>query len=477
MLDFRVLSRAGLTICLLGIAACGSVEKRAKESLEKGDYANAVELYEKAAKDDPKDPEIMAGMKTARAKLVEQRLVQVRKARQGGNGAQALDLLVDTLAMQARWKMPAMNNAAFTQEEEMGHAVQTASGLASEAIRAGHPLLAEWRLNRYETVFQGRGRAAHEKLLVATREAGRKGCDAALKKDLKAHPWYGTHVARVCNHWKAGASLAGKLGDPAAQLYKNMEVDAVQAATVPPETVSYAREALGAALRRTAWYDPKGTRVLKLALSGRYSRDDDRVQVAMQHEYQEQESYVEEVDVRKSRQIPRQVTQNNVTKTVYDTQYYTVREPQQKTRSITKQFPYGAWKLARRLDLAMSVSGEAEGRALAAQLEDKLDEDDHEHSLSVPKIGLKPHKARLTEPGPWLRARVDRLSAELDAKLGSAWADLYCLGAANGGEEAEADSVMRCLRQKQAKVPAFADQWFRNHTGLPAADALAILSQ
>ncbi|HTL12024.1 MAG TPA: hypothetical protein VL588_06030 [Bdellovibrionota bacterium] len=473
----------------LSIAGCGSIAKRAGEAMEKGDYGTAVALYEQAVARDPKDTEAQAGLKQARAKYMDQRLLQVRKARLGGNAQEALDLLAETLDQQERWKMPAMGNASFTQEEEMGYAVKSAQGLVAESVKAGQPLRGEWLLRRYEKIFQGKNRAAFDQLQASTQDRGRKDCQGYLKMDLKTHPWFALYALQVCQHWHGPAVAQGKAGDPAAQLFRAVELDTKTAQGVPDETISYAKEKLGDALRRTAWYDPKGGAVLRLSLAGHYTRDDDKVQVDLQHKYTEYETVTQMVDVRKSRVVYRDQTvqeiipgthaYRTVVKSQPVTEYYTEQQPQQVKKPIDRIYSYGGWKLARHLNLGLSLATEAEGRAINAQVEDKSDQEDTESTLSKPEIGLKPHRANLADPAPWLRTRMERLASELESKLGRAWSDLYCVGSASGsdrGPEAAGDTVMHCLRQKQPQPPAFADQWFRSETGLSAIDAQSLLA-
>jgi alkyl sulfatase BDS1-like metallo-beta-lactamase superfamily hydrolase len=72
----------GFCVLAVSMSACTSMSKRAKESLEAGDHEKAAELYEKVVARDPGDKEAVSGLKQARAGVIEQRLLFVRKARQ-----------------------------------------------------------------------------------------------------------------------------------------------------------------------------------------------------------------------------------------------------------------------------------------------------------------------------------------------------------------------------------------------------------
>src|SRR5687768_2474404 len=107
-----------LLVLLLVLAACSTARKRARELLEQGHYEQAVKSYETLLASNPGDAEVAAGLTQAKHGVLGQKLIEVRKLRQSGSPGAALELLLQTLELQARWKLAPPGAAAFTQDEE-----------------------------------------------------------------------------------------------------------------------------------------------------------------------------------------------------------------------------------------------------------------------------------------------------------------------------------------------------------------------
>src|SRR5690606_16155492 len=116
----------------------------------------------------------IAGLKKARAGLIEQRLILVRKARQTRQDERALEELLELLELERKWKMAPPAQSAFTQEEEMGFAVSTASSKLENGLKDGKPLAMEAVLERYAPIFQGKNEARLKAFDRRVKDAGRE---------------------------------------------------------------------------------------------------------------------------------------------------------------------------------------------------------------------------------------------------------------------------------------------------------------
>jgi hypothetical protein len=85
------------------LSGCSSDEKRAAEMMENGAFDEAESTYANIVSHDPKNAEAQAGLRSARIKILDTRLITVRKTRMAG-GATALSL-IDIITLENRWAL------------------------------------------------------------------------------------------------------------------------------------------------------------------------------------------------------------------------------------------------------------------------------------------------------------------------------------------------------------------------------------
>lgn len=107
-----------LTLCL---SACTSLVEKGDKLYQQGLYSEAAELYEQALLEDAEDVKAKQGLATARNKIIDRGLIEVRMLRLAGNSTGAAQKLETILRNQSKWRLEVFGAQAATQNEELAH--------------------------------------------------------------------------------------------------------------------------------------------------------------------------------------------------------------------------------------------------------------------------------------------------------------------------------------------------------------------
>jgi hypothetical protein len=475
-----------ITVLALTVASgCSSAEKKAAELMENGNYTDAEIAYENILRDEPDNAEAKAALPKVRVKVIESRLISIRKERMGG--ATTADALVDTLKEENRWQTQPTGPAAFTQREELDFATDVLLKEFRNPRFSKFPLRREYQLRQYESLFQVSHLSEYKKLQAQTQSDGRTMC-AEYSRQLKPNLIYvSIFTKKFCNFWKANSIFKIENKFLNKQLYS--EVMATSNITgFPPQAQHDILTRLNTNLKATPWYSASGDQKLNLSLTGNWSSDLQRNTTQLIHHYQVQESYVDTESVMKTRQVPYTQTNyvydsltqtsNPVTTTQYRNETYWEQEPVTRTRSVDKTYPYGGWQLHQALKLTLDGSGSIMGHPLQLAVNDESVTEDTESDASDAGIGLYPKKPTLIpNPNQWLESHEQLLSEQLQEKASSAWADLFCSEGTIDTYAISGDRVHRCLRLESASAhpQKFVEEWHQKFLGLSTAETSDLL--
>jgi hypothetical protein len=479
-----------ISVLLVFISSCSTTSKRAKSALESENYDEAIDLYGQILADDVSNTDATAGLHAAQQGFLGKKLIQTRMARLAENWPDSLSLLSLAITKEKAWKTAPSGNVAFTQEEETGYAIGYTRRFVSATVQAHHPLAAEDFFSAYKVIFDDRNDDSIQASKNEIQTGGTAECKSLRKMRGAKTPHFDLMVSQFCLHYGLSEDNQ-KLLDNSEKSVRTTLIAAIQLNFAKNSFADVAQTQLQDALRgsfqRTAWYDPKGSQLLVLNVSGSFSENHTKNPVVLEQDYQEAEQYVEQVSVTKTRDVSYMDTQTTIdpltgqpqTSTVPRVRQETYQdwEPQERTRYITKSYRYPAWKHEQALSLTTEMTGSLADAPLQFSLTDAAHADGIEHDENQPSMGLSPSRPKLLDPNQWEKDEFLKLAPQLATRASALWRDHFC-GDFTGKSSAETgEKVLLCLRQSDQPMPAAADQWASNEFGIKAIRIQEVLGR
>ena len=464
-------------LAIMALSACGSAAKRAQEAMEQGNYQQAAQAYERILSRNASDADARAGLTEARYRILDQRLIEIRKARLGGNADEAARLLLETIQWERAWNQQPRGAAVATQQEETQYAANHVLGVLKQSVSQSKPLVAERALQKYALLLQDTRSAELTSLKERNRKAGREDCKRLARENYKEHPYAVDLLKTYCAFWGEPIALAPSEKVRTQNLIRELKLTGT-VQQLPAEISTELATTLAHSLKQSPWYSPEGGATLNLNLSGEFAFDQNRIAIQQVHTYSETEKYVAYEDTLKSRQVPYESVETvvnpqtgqteRVTRVRYRTETYTEKTPVERHRPVQKSYPYGAWKVLQEMRLRLAAEGALSGHPIRLALSDQSKSEDTAHEIDQPSIGLRPKSAQLPDRLSWLKPKNDQLGRSLAAELSSLWSELYCGDVPSNSFAAAADRVRQCLRlpSMASAPPAPINGWYERTFGL-----------
>jgi hypothetical protein len=434
-------------------------------------YEEAIAVYEGILRGEPGDTEAIVGLKDAKQKFFDKRLIQVRKAREGGSPMQAMDLLMGVFQKQKEWNFYPTGKVGLTQDDEVEEAFRYVTHEGEVALVNDHPLKAELLARTYGPIYQGKYPNGYEQLRRRNKEGGKKSCDKLQTENFKDRPYLADFLREYCEYWGVTLKKATGMDQEAQGLF--VRVSAAPTVTgLPAEMNPILGQSLQAALERTAWFDARGRKTIPLAVTGTYNQLQNRTLVQLSQEYTVQEPYTDYEDVPHTRRVPYEDANHQ---TQYRNETYYEREPVTRFRPAIHTYPYEAAKHFQHFSWAVKGEGSFGDQSVLFDRSENLDHECIQHDLDLPNIGLKPRPLDLIDPFAWMKGEASLFGAQFQQKAGALWVALYC---SDTGVTSFADTgnrVQRCLRQPQTQPPAFAMNWYDRYIGVTPEQAGILL--
>jgi hypothetical protein len=467
------------------VVACSSAHKRAEKLMKAESYEEAMKLYEGILNGDPSDEKAQIGLRKAREKVIDRKLIQVRKTRMGGNVEGSLNMLKQVIDWEDKWSFFPGGAVAFTQKEEMEFATRYLNKNIERAVKKNLPLRGSYLLHTYQKLYGNEYQKKYSALKDKVSKRGLKRCKQMQKGKLRNMHYYGGFLRSYCGYYGVELkNLNRRLGQRKEKLFSDIKVDISinQAPASYPKEIS---DKLRKALKKTAWYWQDGPVVLQTKIHGDYNRQHSTNTDYRTHSYMESVQYTEYVDVDRDIQEPyqaRETQYNPATKayedrwvTKYRTRTITERQPETRYRDEPRTYNYTAINHHQVLELSAALEGRVLGKyPIRAGLNEKLNERDSEHSNNLPHMGLAPDPLRLTSPDQWLSENADKMVQEFETNLVNLWKKLYCRPSAKG-LIASGENVHKCLRQTKDNPPKYVEAWYNKRLGVSVAEAYSLL--
>lgn len=479
----------GTGFILLLNVSCSSFKSKGEDFFEQGAYEDAVANYERAVAEDPNDAEAVAGLRKSREKLIDTKLLEVRKSRLAGNPQSGLDMLLQLVERESKWNFYPMGAVASTQQEETKEALAFLRLRVSQALAKQLALQAHWLVKVYGLIFQGKAQQFLSAESDKTRRQGRQQCSRFQKAALPSLPYFTAFVEKFCAEFNLAFSSASAEASRLSELSGKLKLTS-QVQGLGPGQLAYFRQALEQSFFETPWYDPKSSRAVRVTLSGQYSYTHDQTPERRVHQYYVQVPYTVYERVRRTKQVPYETHEYRcdsygvrdpgqpcqyvpVTRFKTDEYYDTV--PTTKYRSESRSQEYTGVSHLQKMDLAVDGLFILAGNRRTISLSDRKEDRGFEHTWDMPDIGLTPKSSSLTDPDRWLEARANDLSVQLRTQSVNLWRDLYCKPGKEGSMAETGNQAHKCLRLDLDRPPPFAEQWYQTHFGLSVAEARMIL--
>ena len=491
----RLLMGTALVSSLLAASGCSSAKKKAVELLEKENYEDAAAQLEKLTLQDPSDTELPSLLQQARSGAIDKRLIAVRMDRMSGNSEGALEKLRNTIHQQQTWKLSLNSKMAFTAGEESELAWPFYENSLVSALNSGHPLRADWRIKKYQFIFSAKPTWTHrlQDLNQQTQKLGRIYCEKEAATSSELLPWQGEFVGRICSHFGADehvfkrTSLSRELAT--SSLFRSLNIQATLQGTSERELQTI-RQAFVSAFENSPYFDGSAQKYLRFELNGNLQNTIARESVQLSHPYTEEETYEDFVSVAKKRSVPFSALENNSHPvTQYREETYLTQEKVKRTRSVARIYHFPATRIDQKLELTLESSADIGTRVLRFPFTRAATQSGNEHSLNLPKIGLKPMRVALFDTWVFLNELRPTVSQQLTEAFYSHWKTSFCTPSAPLASENQAgfekvnatqasgERVQLCLRGilPHEQAPSFAEDWYRNQIDLSVSDARELL--
>jgi len=478
-----------LVLCLLN--GCSSLHRKAEKLYESGAYQGSIDTYDEILKKDPADADAVIGRLKARAKLIDTKLIEIRRSRLAGNEENAIEMLRHLVDEENEWATFPKGAVAYTQEEESTEALKFVDGQVKEALADQFPLRASYRLKRYQMIFQGTLSETYDRMSGVVREAGKQSCRSLADGSGATRPYFGEFLQKYCAHW--GLSLAKVKPDEQRKLkklYRGTKVQ-VKVENLPPEVISIVQENIDEGLKQTPWFDVKGARVLPVQLQGKYQNQHHEEVEMRLHSYTVQIPYTSYEPVQRERQVPYTDTQiqcvpnppgtpgqncNPISVTKYRTEQYWENEPVTRYRDEPRTQSYDGLKISQLLNLNVEGKALFSGTSKIFNLSEKSNTSGFESEWSLPKIGLYPQHAGIPDPLSWIKLEVLQLGENFQSAANNFWEINYCHPVGKDLSFAvQGDQVHRCLRRRPTEIPRFVALWYENNLGVTVSQADELL--
>ncbi len=465
-------------ILSLSFAHCASAHKTSQKHMENQAYEEAADTYESILRSNPSDTEAVAGLKTARGKVIEKKLIDIRMARLGGNPDSAVSMLLDLIHKEKDWEMQPKGTVAFTQSEEIEYSSKHLIKKLSDSVQKKQPLVTENLIKTYDVFFQENKTAKFDAIKKENVKIGKSECHHFTKLGFKSSPYFAEFVDKYCSYFGEQVELSGYH----PELKLNSLIQHVTAtgnvSNLPQEAYAELRESLNQTFSNNPWHHPQGKAELKLGLSGEYQFDQQRTPIQLVHQYTETERYVSLESVRKTREVPYRAYENvydyqsgrynSVSVTKYRTEEYYVNEPVERYRDVQKYYPYGAWKIIQKIKLGLQGKAALKGKELEWSISDEANQEDTQSDVNMPNIGLRPKEpTKIADPKAWIKEMKVRFTEEFNKQLLTSWTELNCTEDSKLTSFSDVGNrVQLCLRKSFEDPPRFVKDWYLKYFGL-----------
>lgn len=491
-----VAMRIIVTLALVFLTACSSLHKRAQTYFEAEDFESAAATYSEILRQEPDNQEARLGLRKSREKWIDQKLVQTRLLRLGGNATGAADLLAKIYVNEVSWDLFPKGAVAFTQEEESRLAADAIAADARKAVRDEKPVKAMWLTAKYKNFFQGERKPLLKSLEAEAQAAGQAQCKTLVKTLQSDHYYYGHFVKRFCETWGAKPPvLSAQRTAIQRELYGEPEI-ALELIGFSQAHAVFLENALKEKWKASPWFDPGGKKAFALAVKGGYQYAHQEQTETLTHAYNVQIPYTHEWTETKAEQkteaksdflaaldtaatlVSLFTNTPGAGRSVRDNGDGTVTISETRYRSEPRTRDYPARRHTQRFGVTFEAKGRLQNDVVAVSLENREEHQTTAHDNTMHEIGLFPKKPELIPESQWIQKQAEELVSRFQGRLKEEWINRYCKATLDQAQPSRLrEAGFRCLRLDGSEASADFTNWFVAQTGVPVADAVLVLGR
>lgn len=249
----------------LFVSSCATTEQDPKKLYDHGDYDGAELAYKNILKRKPTDVEASKGLTNARLKIIEKRVLSIKKARTQGEST--IDMVLDILDLEKNWNLQPEVPTNYLQSDESDRAAAQALIKLNGPLYEGFPLKREAEISRDSRLFKESHSWDYSTLKIRTQTEGKKKCQEFVQKAGDGFPYLNIFITQLCDHW---AARHGPRIDVNA-----MELELAPAVVTrfslndfPPDIENQISVKMNDALHDSPWYSSAGGTPLMLSITG-----------------------------------------------------------------------------------------------------------------------------------------------------------------------------------------------------------------
>jgi tetratricopeptide (TPR) repeat protein len=428
------------------LAGCTSLDERADKYYEAELYPEAIRIYEKSLAKDPSDQGALKGIAKAKRKYAEQKILQARMSRIGGNQQNSLNLLSEATQLLASTNQMVEGRVLSSLEEERSGGFRYFNENISAALKSNLPLKALDFFQTYSSIFSEPQNISNlESIRSRISIAGKGQCKVLRDSGRSDLGFFAEFSVSFCKVWeghKRSPATDGKLKQ--SGLYGNVSLS-LHVDGASSSANSEIKRQLKESFDSSKWYSPSGKRVAAIRVIGRVTRTSHQ-----------------EPDI-KMKQYTESVPFTTEARTIY--------------KNISRSHAYSGYNHTQFLFLTLTGSLHLMESDIPLAISEKLEETSFVHNNSIPAIGLYPEGDRSTSQDDFLASKSKILADTMKSKLNELWKNLYCAPKNKNISIAETgEQVLRCLSAHDSNAPpAFVNIWFTKQFGLKADRTIQLL--
>lgn len=469
-----IMKKMLLCLALFALPACSTLKDRAQEHLENGEVEQALSLIDRHAQDYPSDSEGSSLQKRVRQKWLENKLIQVRLQRLGGNLGESESTLRQVIARQNEWNIFPSGVVFVTQNEEIIELSKRIKSDLETSIQQKTPIKAQWLLEKNRTLLQDTLKNDVSLLEKQITILGLEFCKNEAKtigqKDFYSYRF----LTQICGSWKH--QVQKKSVQNSVQLYSGAAITA-RVQGLPDRSNPKVIAELDQAFAKSFWVDKSSKLTLPIEISGSLKSEINSLTRELSASYTVQVPYTHtERRTRSESSVQNRglafavldllvgsnenVSDNgDGTETVKTTRY----------RSEYRQHYYTSTQYIQKLSVDLSLVGLLNGKKFATSYSSIFSNKSEEHNENFPQAGVHPEKQVVISELQHLETETGRIVETFSNFLSEQWIEQFCLDKTieeNKSLASRQEIAHRCLFGAKQKTPGHHDVWFQEKYGL-----------
>lgn len=460
-------------ILLVGfVVGCTTAHKRAQNAVDKGNYEEAISLYEGILSKETGDQKAKSGLRYARLRWIDASLIQVRLLRLGTNYGQSEDLLRNIIQSEDAWGVFPAGVVFATQADELKYLFARKQKQIESALKDKKPLLAQYLYLQNKYLIKDTLKQNVSPIEIKILKKVKGFCKKQFKKLNTKEHYSNIWISKICDTWmikykKIKTKNSVSLFSEISPTYSIEGLDAKESQMLT--------EDFHKTFVKSKWYDKKSKLKWNLDISGVVVSKLDEQDVNLSSRYYVKIPYetsrivVKDPEPKSTGAIgllillfgssSKEVDNGDGTVTVYETEY----------REEPRTYHYKAIRVTQSMGIKLKLLSNIGGKQFKMNYVNSYFNRVHVTDSNFPEANVYPVKKKLVKLEKWLTSNNRGLFERISRKLSSGWRKSYCRKLrvkANAKKLSPREIMHRCVYGSAVDVPAMVKIWYMKNFGL-----------